>query len=94
LRATRSIRCATVPPHARIRPTNPHGRLYKEIKCRTAVLGIFPSPASVIPLVRMLLAEQHDEWKDGRRYFRLESMALVDVVAEPEEVGSALLMAS
>jgi hypothetical protein len=35
----------------------------------------------------MLLAEQHDEWKDGRRYLRPESMALVDVVAEPRGGG-------
>jgi hypothetical protein len=38
----------------------------------------------------MVLFEQDDEWQDGRRYFRPETMALVDVVAEPEEVGSAL----
>jgi len=42
----------------------------------------------------MVLAEQDDGWQDGRRYFRPETMALVDAVAEPEDVGSALLMAS
>ena len=58
------------------------------------MVGIFPTRGSVIRLVGMILAEQDDEWQDGRRCFRPESMALVDVVAEPEEVGSALLMAS
>ena len=77
----------------RIRSTNPQERLNKEIKRRTAVVGIFPNRASVIRLVGMILAEQDDEWQDGRRYFRPETMALIDAPA-PEEVGPALLMAS
>ena len=28
----------------------------------------------------MMLAEQDDEWQDGRRYFRPETMALIDAV--------------
>jgi putative transposase len=79
---------------ARIRSTNPQERLNKEIKRRTAVVGIFPNRASVIRLVGMILAEQDDEWQDGRRYFRPESMVLIDAVAEPGEVSPALLMAS
>jgi transposase-like protein len=79
---------------ARIRSTNPQERLNKEIKRRTAVVGIFPNRAAVIRLVGMILAEQDDEWQDGRRYFRPESMVLIDAVAEPEEVGPTLLMAS
>jgi hypothetical protein len=42
----------------------------------------------------MILAEQDDEWQDGRCYFRPESMAAIDAVAVPEEVGPPLLMAS
>ena len=41
----------------------------------------------------MILAEQDDEWQDGRRYFRPETMALIDAMSEQEEVP-ALLMAS
>ena len=78
----------------RIRSTNPLERLNKEIKRRTAVVGIFPNRAAVIRLVGMILAEQDDEWQDGRRYFRPESMVLIDAVAEPEEVGPPLLIAS
>ena len=77
-----------------IRSTNPQERLNKEIKRRTGVVGIFPTRASVIRLVGMVLAEQDDEWQDGRRYFRPETMALIDLVAEPEEVAPALILAS
>ena len=73
--------------------TNPLERLNKEIKRRTAVVGIFPDRASVVRLVGMILAEQDDEWQDGRRYFRPETMALIDARPEGEEVP-ALLMAS
>ncbi len=75
-----------------IRSTNPLERLNKEIKRRTGVVGIFPTRASVLRLVGMVLAEQDDEWQDGRRYFSPESMALIDAV--PKEEVPALLMAS
>ena len=77
-----------------IRSTNPQERLNKEIKRRTAVVGIFPTRDSLIRLVGMLLAEQDDEWQDGRRYFRPESMATIDASVESEEVGPTLLLAS
>jgi putative transposase len=76
-----------------IRSTNPLERLNKEVKRRTAVVGIFPTRGSVIRLVGMILAEQDDEWQDGRRYFRPETMALIDAMSEQEE-PPALLMAS
>ena len=78
----------------RIRSTNPLERLNKEIKRRTQVVGIFPTRASVIRLVGMILAEQDDEWQDGRCYFRPESMALIDAMTPQEEETPALLMAS
>jgi len=77
-----------------IRSTNPLERLNKEIKRRTGVVGIFPNRAAVIRLVGMILAEQDDEWQDGRRYFSPETMALIDAAVEHKEVQTALLMAS
>ena len=42
----------------------------------------------------MILAEQDDEWQDGRRYFRPETMTAIDAVVEGKEASPALLMAS
>ena len=58
------------------------------------MVGIFPNRKSLIRLVGMVLAEQDDEWQDGRRYFRPESMALIDAEPPREEEAPALLMAS
>jgi transposase-like protein len=79
---------------SRIRSTNPLERLNKEIKRRTGVVGIFPHRASVVRLVGMILAEQDDEWQDGRCYFRPETMSAIDAPIPIEEVGQPLLLAS
>lgn len=59
-----------------IRSTNPLERLNKELRRRVRVVGIFPTRASVLRLIGMLLVEQDDEWKvSSRRYFSASSMA-------------------
>jgi putative transposase len=47
-----------------------------EIKRRTEVVGIFPTEASIVPLVGAILLEQNDEWAVQRaRYMTLETIA-------------------
>ena len=53
----------------RLRTTNGMERLNEEIRRRERVIRIFPNEASALRLIGALLAEHHEIWSTGKRYF-------------------------
>lgn len=66
----------TTPPEhwTKLHSTNVLERLNREIGRRTRLVGIFPSPASLLRLVTALLVEQDDDWQVDKRYIAESSM--------------------
>jgi putative transposase len=65
--------------HARIRTTNVLERLFKEVKRRTKVVGVFPNETSAAILATEIMLRSSEEWA-LKRYLMMDAL---EVVAEP-----------
>ena len=69
----------------RLRSTNMLERLIQEGRRRERVIRIFPNDRSAWRLMGALMAEQHEEWITGRRYFNMSEY--YEWKANPEQEG-------
>jgi putative transposase len=66
--------------HAKIRTTNVLERLFKEVKRRTRVVGVFPNETSASTLAtEIMLRSSEEEWA-LKRYLSMEALEVVEEI--------------
>jgi len=63
--------------HARIRTTNMLERLFKEVKRRTRVVGVFPNETSASTLATEIALRSSEEWA-LKRYLTMDALEAVE----------------
>src|SRR5215212_7180609 len=63
--------------HARIRTTNVPERLFKEVKRRTRVVGVFPNESSASTLATEIALRSSEEWA-LKRYLKMDALEAVE----------------
>jgi putative transposase len=63
--------------HAKLRTTNMLERLFKEVKRRTRVVGVFPNETSASTLATEIALRSSEEWA-LRRYLTMEALEAVE----------------
>ena len=79
---------------AQIWSNNPGERLNRDIRRRTDTVGIFPNGQAIIRLVGAVLAEQNDEWAEGRRYLSLDILTTSRLTPQPTQQENTTLTLS
>jgi len=74
----------------RLRTTNIAERLNDEVRRREKVIRIFPNEASAQRLIGALLAEQHEVWFTGKRYFDMTEYFEWKEAREEKQTGKLI----
>ena len=77
-----------------MKSTNMQERLIQEIRRRERVIRIFPNEASVQRLIRALLAENHEIWSTGKKYFDTTEYLEARAAGEQQEIEEETQKAS
>ena len=78
----------------RMKSTNMQERLIQEIRRRERVIRIFPNEASALRLIGALLAEKHETWSTGKKYFDMNEYLEVLEEEEKKEIAVKIPKAS
>ena len=78
----------------RMKSTNMQERLIQEIRRRERVIRIFPNEASALRLIGALLAEKHETWSTGKKYFDMTEYLEILEEEEKKEIAVKIPKAS